>query len=115
MKKQETNELIQSLKKKGKKENKKIYLAIAKNLLKTRKNQGKINLWKLSKLAEKNKGKTLVVCGKVLGTGNASPNINAYAFEVSEKAEKKLIQAKAKINSIKKILEEKNKELILVK
>ncbi len=115
MKKQETIKIIQELKKKGKQEKQKIYLAIAKNLSKPRKNQARINLWRLSKLSEKNNGKKIVVCGKILGNGNASPKINVYAFEASEKAVEKITKAEGKINTLQELVKEKNKELVLVK
>ncbi|MBN2127056.1 MAG: uL15 family ribosomal protein [Candidatus Diapherotrites archaeon] len=116
-KKKTTKELIQILEKKAEKGKNNIYSALAKILSKPRKSIAKVNLWKLSKIAEKNTGKTLIVCGKILATGNASAKINAYAFEFSENAAKKINEAKGKINLIEELFKEKIKEekLLLVK
>jgi len=113
----ETRKLIAELEKHGKKASQKIFLAVAEQLSKPRRQRVEVNLQKLSRIAEANKKKTIVVPGKVLSIGNAVAGIEIAALNFSSGAQKKILEAKGKAISLKQLVESKAKpsEMVLVK
>ena len=111
-----TKELISSMKKAGTKRKQRIWTDIAKRLSKPRRNRAEVNIEKLSKLAEKNKGKTLVVPGKVLGNAGVENSVNVAALSYSAEA-KRAIQQKGRAITLGELLEanEKPSSMIIVK
>lgn len=87
-------ELIIKLKKSGN-------LEIANILALPRKKAVKVNLEKLEKETEAND--TVIVPGKVLGSGDIFHSITIAAFSFSQQARKKLLETKCKIVSMEKI------------
>ncbi len=84
--------LIIALKKQSKTEKVKIWSRIAHDLEKTNKNSRVINVFKINKYAKENE--TVVVPGKVLGSGDIERKINVAAFKFSNQAKEKIIGAK---------------------
>ncbi len=113
----ETQKLVAEIRKHGKKTKQKIFIVIAEQLGKARRQQVEVNLSKLGKIAEANKKKILVVPGKVLSSGNAFAGMETAAFKFSAGAKKKIEEAKGKAISLKQLVESKAKpsEMVLVK
>lgn len=86
----ETAKTIAEIEKHYRKTKKALWLDLAERLKKSRRNKISINLWKLEKLARIFRGKTLVVPGKVLGSGEIKEKTTIIALECSESARKKI-------------------------
>ncbi len=116
MKKLETQELIASLEKTSRKTKKVFWKNVAEILNKPTRNKITINVDKINKLAEKFKGKTLVVPGKILSNGELNTKVKVVAVEASNKAEEK-INSKGELILLKDFISEKInvKDLVLVK
>jgi large subunit ribosomal protein L18e len=80
--------LITSLRKLSKDKKVNIWSAVAENLAKPTRIRRQVNLAKLENYAKK--GDTIVVPGKVLGTGKLSKSIDVAAWRFSETAFEKL-------------------------
>ncbi len=91
-------QLIQSLRQKSKENNAKIWKDIAKRLAKPRRRRTTVNLSRLNRHTSKNE--TVVVPGKVLGSGRINHPIKVAAFSFSRKADQKIKAAKGKTLSI---------------
>ncbi len=106
---------IAVLEKKGRQSKQKIWLDLAERLKKRRRGEIKINLWKLDTMAEKLKGKTVIVPGKVLGKGELTSEITIAAFGFSERA-KKEIEKKGKFMTLKELVESETKpsEMVII-
>jgi len=78
--------LIASLEKTTRKTKKPIWADLAERLGKPSRHNVVINLYELDKLAKQFAGKTLIVPGKVLATGELSEKAKIVAVEASEKA-----------------------------
>ncbi len=65
-----------------------IYKALAKELSKSRRRLSVVNLSKLSKLTKP--GESIIVPGKVLGTGNLVHKLTVIGFQFSKTAKEKL-------------------------
>ena len=114
--KQETRDTIVKLEKYGKKTKNPIWKDLAKRLKKPSRIRAKINVYKLNKLAEKNKDKIFVVAGKVLAKGNIETKIEVACFNYSEKAEQKIIAKKGTIMLLTDLIDKKinaNKTVIV--
>lgn len=113
----ETRKTISELEKHGKKAKQKIFLAIAEQLAKPRRQRVAVNLNKLSALAQKNAKKVLVVPGKVLSFGKVAAGMEIAAFSFSAEARKKIEHAKGKALSLKELAQGKIKpaSMLLVK
>lgn len=113
----ETRKEIAALEKHGKKAKQKIFLVLAEELGRVRRQRVAVNLRKLGKLAEQNKKKILVVPGKVLSLGEAVAGMEVAAFQFSGEAKKKIAGAKGKALSLMQLAESKIKpsEMVLVK
>ncbi len=114
-----TNEVkvLVSLEKKGKKNKEAIWLALAKQLGKNRSGKTVVNLSKLQNLSKKIGDKTIVVPGKVLGSGKISKAISVAALEYSGSAKKKILEAKGKAITLSELAETnpKKSSLVIVK
>ena len=86
--------LIRFLKKASKESNTKIWRSLAGVLSKTRSNRVTINLSRINRYTEKNQ--TVVVGGKVLGSGKLSHPVTVAAFDFSATARTKIKKAKGK-------------------
>jgi len=91
-------QLINFLKKQGREKNAPIWLDIAESLTKPKARRAAVNLSQINRNTQKND--TIVVPGKVLGTGSLNHSLTIAAFDVSDNAKEKLKAAKAKYLSI---------------
>ena len=104
----EAKELIIELEKKGRKEKRAVWKAVAEKLKRPRRKRIQMNLWKVDAMAKKFSGKTLLVPGKVLGSGEIGVKAKVCAFDFSQKAIDKS-GVKGKALSINQLLEENEK------
>ncbi len=65
-------------------------------------NRPEVNIFKLQKHLED--GDTVIVPGKVLGTGDLTKKINVVALSLSETAKQKIIDAKGSIMTIEELM-----------
>lgn len=87
---EEIKKLISELKKLSVDNNVKIWKRIAEDLEKPVRQRRIVNIYKLSKYSKEND--TVVVPGKVLGTGELTHKVNVAAFTFSEDAQKKIAE-----------------------
>lgn len=80
--------LIRELKKLSSKQKTKIWKAVAQELEKPTRKMREVNLWKINKVTKGNE--TIVVPGKVLGSGELDHKVNIAAYQFSEGAKTKL-------------------------
>lgn len=90
MKKTNTHlkELIKNLEKLANKEKVKLWKAIANELKKATRKKREVNLFHINRITKENE--TIIVPGKVLGTGEINHKVNVAAFQFSDSAKKKL-------------------------
>ncbi len=79
---------IVKLEKAGRKEGARVYTKAAEELKKTDKNRVEVNISKLQRYAEE--GDTLLVPGKVLGSGRLDKKVEVAAFQFSKKAKESI-------------------------
>ena len=96
-------QLIRFLKKQSKEKEANIWLDVAAYLSKPSRQRIAVNLSRINRHTEKSD--TIVVPGKVLGSGVLDHAVTVAAFNVSEKAKEKLTAAKAKYMSISELVE----------
>ncbi len=115
-KKLEIERLIASLEKTSRKTKKKIWADLAERISKPRRHNVVVNVGKLDMMAKKNKGKVLLVPGKILAEGILEEKVKIVAVEASEKAIEK-ISEKGEFIYLKDFVGEKTKvnEIIMVK
>ncbi len=94
-------QLIRNLKKQSKEAG--IWLDVAENLAKPSRHRVAVNLSRINRYTEKSE--TIVVPGKILGSGNLDHAVTVAAFSASEKAKAKMAAAKAKYLSISELVE----------
>jgi large subunit ribosomal protein L18e len=87
-------QLIRFLKKQARETQANIWLDVAEHLAKPKAQRVAVNLSRINRHTEKRD--TIVVPGKVLGTGTLNHSITVAAFGASKKAKEKLTAAKAK-------------------
>jgi len=100
-------QLIKQLRKESKEKEAPIWLDVAEQLAQPRTQRAAVNLSSINRNTKKNE--TVVVPGKILGTGTIDHAITIAAFNVSDKAKTKLEAAKAKYLSIPELLEKNPK------
>lgn len=100
-------QLIRLLKKQSLERKANIWNNVAKYLAKSQPQRTSVNLSKINRYTEKNE--TVIVPGKVLGTGSLDHPITIAAFKTSKKAKEKIKAAKAKYISIQEIVKKKPK------
>jgi len=84
----ELKQLISELKKLSIDSNVKIWKRIAEDLERPARQKRVINIYKLSKYSKNDE--TIIIPGKVLGTGDLNHKINVAAFTFSDEAKKKI-------------------------
>lgn len=99
--------LIIELKTKAIREDVKLWKRIATDLEKTSQNKRIVNLYKISKFAKD--GETIIVPGKVLGTGKLEKPVTIAAFKFSESAIEAFDASKSKYMSISELMEQNPK------
>lgn len=92
------NSVLVSLYETLNKDNRPIWKKIAAELCKARRSKTEVNLNKLDTFATD--GKTLIVPGKVLGSGILKKKVHVAAFAFSESAKKLILHAGGKVMSI---------------
>jgi large subunit ribosomal protein L18e len=97
------NSALVSLIKRLEKEKQPIWRAVALELAKPRRKKVEVNLSKIEKYA--NDGSTVLVPGKVLGSGNLTKKVTIAAFSFSESAQKLIMASGSKMMSIEQLLE----------
>lgn len=100
-------QLIDLLKKESREKQAGIWLDLAEYLSKSRSQRIAVNLSTISRNTKR--ADTVVVPGKILGSGSISHPITVASFAASEKAKAKLVAAKAKYVSISELLEKNPK------
>lgn len=100
-------ELIRFLKKQSRENKAEIWRDIAQRLAKPRRERVTVNLSRLNRYTQKRE--TVVIPGKVLGTGEINHPITVTAFAFSEKAKEKIMAAKGKYLSFSELVKKKPK------
>ena len=100
-------QLIGLLKKESKEQQADIWLDVAEYLSKTRSQRISVNLSTVNRNTKRSD--TVVVPGKLLGSGSIDHAVTVASFGASQKAKDKLVAAKSKYLSIPELLE-KNPE-----
>jgi large subunit ribosomal protein L18e len=100
MKKKENNALV-SLIETLKKADKPIWKKVAEELSKPRRSKVEVNLSKLNEYADEKV--TILVPGKVLGSGSISKKVNVAAYSFSQSAVQIITQAGGKMMSIESL------------
>ncbi len=95
-------QLIRLLKKQSKTQDASIWWDVAENLAKPSRERVAVNLSRINRYSEKNA--TILVPGKVLGSGTLDHALTVAAFSASDKAKAKLAAAKAKYLSITELM-----------
>lgn len=91
-------ELIRELRKQSSEQNVKIWKRVASDLEKPTRQRRIVNLYKLDNYTKNDE--TVIVPGKVLGTGDLNHKVNVAAFNFSRDAARKIIDSKGTILSI---------------
>ena len=80
---------------------------LAKRLEKPRRNWAEVNLSRLNRVTKK--GDTIVVPGKILGSGLIEHPIEAYVFSISKSAKSAIEKAKGKVGLIEDLMKKNPK------
>ena len=92
MKTKKTNNLllslVEELRRTGTKNKAKIWKAVANELLKPTRKMREVNIEKINRVTKEND--TIIVPGKVLGSGDLDHKVTVAAFNFSENARKKI-------------------------
>lgn len=99
--------LIDELKKTSYEHKAKIWKTVAVKLEKPLRNMAEVNLSRIERNAKNNE--TVVVAGKVLGSGDINKSLTVAAFSFSDNAKKKILGAKGKVFTLRELME-KNPE-----
>lgn len=99
--------LIRTLRKRSRENEARIWRDIADRLAHSRQRRATVNVSRLNRHTEK--GETVVIPGKVLGSGKIDHPIKVAAFAFSKQAESKILGAKGKCLSIQELVEENQK------
>ncbi|MBC7100467.1 50S ribosomal protein L18e [Methanothermobacter tenebrarum] len=99
--------LIRTLKRKSSQENVAIWKDIAKRLEKPTRQMAEVNISRINRHTTEND--TIIVPGKVLGTGRLDHKVKIAAWKFSKTAKDKIREAKGQHLTIEEILEENPK------
>lgn len=99
--------LIDELKKTSYEHKAKIWKTVAVKLEKPLRNMAEVNLSRIERNAKNNE--TVIIPGKVLGSGDVNKPLTVAAFSFSDNAKKKILCAKGKVFTIRELME-KNPE-----
>ena len=100
-------ELIRNLKEKSYQEDVKIWKDIAKRLERSNRRHAEVNISKINRYSSPDE--TILVPGKILGSGQLDHKVNVVAMGFSKKAEEKIDAAGGKCLNITEILDENPK------
>ncbi len=100
-------QLIRQLRKESKEKDAPIWLEVADQLAQPRSQRAAVNLSSINRNTKR--ADTIIVPGKILGTGSLTHPITVAAFNVSEKAKAKLEAIKASYISIPELVEKNPK------
>ncbi|MDY6931557.1 MAG: 50S ribosomal protein L18e [Halobacteriota archaeon] len=98
--------LVDNLKAKSREEEAPIWRDVAKRLEKPTRNYAEVNLSRINR--HSTEGETVIVAGKVLGSGTIDHSINVAALDFSLSAREK-VEEKGKCYSIESLMEENPK------
>ena len=90
MKKLETRKLVASLEQKSRKDKKALWKDLADRIGKPTRHNVTVSLSKLDSMAKLNKGKILIVPGKILSDGELTEKVTIVGVCASEKATEKI-------------------------
>lgn len=99
--------LIQELKKKSREKQSEIWHYLAERLSASKRSRIAVNVSQLNRNTKE--GDIVAVPGKVLGAGKANHPITVAAFDFSERAQSKILQAKGNCLSIRDLMEKNPK------
>lgn len=99
--------LIRKLRKKGKELGANIWEDLADRLSRSNRSRSEVNISRLNRNSEE--GETVIVPGKVLGSGTLEKSISVAAFNFSNKAKKRIRASGGEVLSIEELLD-KNPE-----
>ena len=99
--------LVRTLRKQSRETGVEIWRNIAKRLSSSRKRRVTVNVSRLNRYTTR--GETVVVPGKVLGSGRIDHSINIAAFAFSDKAHSKILKAKGRCLSILDLIKKNSK------
>ena|SRR3989344_4975635 len=99
--------LIDLLRENSRKQDAHIWNRIASDLAKPTRQRRLVNIYKLNKYTKENE--TVIVPGKVLGTGEILHKLNVAAFSFSDGAKEKIIKAKGQCFTIPELLQKNPK------
>ncbi|OYT32556.1 50S ribosomal protein L18e [Candidatus Woesearchaeota archaeon] len=102
-----TRELIQILRRESTLQKAKLWKRIADDLEKPRRQRRIVNISKIARNTKPNE--TIIIPGKVLGSGKLQHSLTIAALEFSEKAKKLIEQSKGKAITIQELLKQKTK------
>ncbi len=80
-----------------------IWMDLADRLARSNRSRAEVNLSRLDRYSEKND--TVLVPGKVLGSGNLSHSLSVAAFSFSDRARSRIQSAGGEILSVEELLE----------
>ncbi|MEM0359819.1 MAG: 50S ribosomal protein L18e [Candidatus Diapherotrites archaeon] len=114
-KKKATKALLAELKKASNERKEQLWADLAKRLSKPSRQLHSVNIEKISAIAGKNKGKTIVVAGKALGKGEMLEKAEVSAFAFSKEAKEK-INSNGKAMDLWELMESKKKasEIVVI-
>ncbi|HUU87676.1 MAG TPA: 50S ribosomal protein L18e [Candidatus Glassbacteria bacterium] len=95
-------QIIRLLKKQNHENKAPIWIDVAKYLGKSQPQRTSVNLSKINRYTQEND--TIIVPGKILGTGKLDHPVTIAAFNTSEKAKEKIKAAKAKYVTIQELI-----------
>ncbi|WP_158057290.1 50S ribosomal protein L18e [Halorussus halophilus] len=98
------NSLIADLKSESRSSDADVWSTVADRLEKPRSTYAEVNLGRIERYAEEDE--TVVVPGKVLGSGILQKNVTVAAVDFSSTAETKIEQADGEVLDLEQILEE---------
>lgn len=99
--------LIRALKRKSSQEKVAIWKDIAKRLEKPTRQMAEVNISRINRHASENE--TIIVPGKVLGTGKLNHKVKVAAWKFSKTAKDKIKEAEGEYLTIQELLEENPK------
>lgn len=95
--------LVRTLRMKARKNNARIWRYLAEMLEKPKRRRVEVNVSKINRYSEK--GETIVVPGKVLGTGELKHPVTVAAFKFSLSAKEKILKVGGKTVTISELIE----------
>jgi large subunit ribosomal protein L18e len=99
--------LVKELERAAKKEDARIWSAVAGALSKSRKNRPEVNVYRLNK--NTSDGDVVVVPGSVVGSGKLTHKVVVAAFKFTEGARNEILSAGGKVLSIPELIKENSK------